>query len=516
MFMPRPVPSMFLFFSSSTRWNALDDINSRIDEYNSIVSKLEEFGVTEYATRQHVQFIEQADEKGYDNYAIELAKQFDEIVSQINEVSDRLYNIIDEEEYVWEIDRSQTAPVDIDQEQFDRFLMLEEACRELDALIPMAPVKKAMTDEDKNVVRKLYQAIMDAQVALDDYLRSDKESGLDVSPEIEVIASAMEKLAENTEAFGSMSVFVQRWWLTNFSEQAPTNTSETVIGEFNTMSHYFQKIKQWIDTLKDHVLRDLYNHPKLQEWYSTLLNEYFTKLVDNFEAFLAANPEADRTSASRALIEEARQFIQIFNTSYRVSPIPQLTGEAQSDLEAIENISVTWQDHYNISESHSPAYMDMKEGGKGAYAFMSQKPDFITTYMTQDENIESDPNHTTRFTFRIDKDGKVKLLVQYWDKQNNKARYCHLGFENDIKAAQQNPNVSQELLDWLIHYNMSSISFTNKVKALLNFVSKNPEYKITFNVTTNKGSIQYDKNRKSHNVTRATASSCAVVRPTAI
>jgi hypothetical protein len=35
---------------------------------------------------------------------------------------------------------------------------------------------------------------------------------------------------------------------------------------------------------------------------------------------------------------------------------------------------------------------------------------------------------------------------------------------------------------------------------MLDFATKNPEYKLTFTVSTDNGSIDYDKNRKAHNV----------------
>jgi uncharacterized protein YjgD (DUF1641 family) len=71
---------------------------------------------------------------------------------------------------------------------------------------------------------------MDAQTALDDFLQSDKDVQVDVRAEQELIASAMEKLAENSEVFGAMSKFVQKWWLTNFSENDSTNTSQQIRG----------------------------------------------------------------------------------------------------------------------------------------------------------------------------------------------------------------------------------------------------------------------------------------------
>jgi hypothetical protein len=49
----------------------------------------------------------------------------------------------------------------------------------------------------------------------------------------------MEKLAENSEVFKGMNKFVQKWWLTNFSEEESTNTSLQTRGEFNIHNTYF-------------------------------------------------------------------------------------------------------------------------------------------------------------------------------------------------------------------------------------------------------------------------------------
>jgi len=47
-------------------------------------------------------------------------------------------------------------------------------------------------------------------------LQYEEASTTNLSPEIELIARAMEVLAENKENFGAMSVFVRKWWADNF------------------------------------------------------------------------------------------------------------------------------------------------------------------------------------------------------------------------------------------------------------------------------------------------------------
>ena len=47
-------------------------------------------------------------------------------------------------------------------------------------------------------------------------LKDPEARQVDVTKEEELIASAMEKLAENTKSFGQISKFVSKWWLEDF------------------------------------------------------------------------------------------------------------------------------------------------------------------------------------------------------------------------------------------------------------------------------------------------------------
>jgi hypothetical protein len=97
----------------------------------------------------------------------------------------------------------------------------------------------------------------------------------------------MEKMAENKDNFGKAAMFVRRWWATRFTIGTTENTDANVRTESDIFFGYYNKINSWIDTLRNHVLSDIQNNYDIQEWYSALLNNYFSKLLDNAEQYAA-------------------------------------------------------------------------------------------------------------------------------------------------------------------------------------------------------------------------------------
>jgi len=122
----------------------------------------------------------------------------------------------------------------------------------------------------------MYQLVFEAQKLLDELLSHPEASTMDVTQEEEIIASTMEVMAENKKNFGAMNKFMMRWWATNF----------TKVGD------YIAVIKSWMNTLENHIMNDLDGHYALQEWYSALLNNYFTVLLDNASDAAKTQPVA--------------------------------------------------------------------------------------------------------------------------------------------------------------------------------------------------------------------------------
>jgi hypothetical protein len=52
---------------------------------------------------------------------------------------------------------------------------------------------------------------------------------------------------------------------------------------------YINRIDSWTNTLRDYVLSKLEGNLPLQEWYSAVLNNYFSKLLDNAQTFSDQN-----------------------------------------------------------------------------------------------------------------------------------------------------------------------------------------------------------------------------------
>jgi hypothetical protein len=95
----------------------------------------------------------------------------------------------------------------------------------------------------------------------------------------------MEEIATHPESFGSASIFMQKWWLNNFIIGSRSNDGVRVKSEAEQYAGYVNTIRSWIDTLHNHVVGELDNHRQLQIWYSTLLNNYFSKLLENAKSF---------------------------------------------------------------------------------------------------------------------------------------------------------------------------------------------------------------------------------------
>lgn len=477
--------------------NIVNDINQLRREYNYIIGELRAYDENFNLPIQDVsELVEQSDKESYQVYIQTIAQQYDDLVEEVNELRDKLYGHINEEQLMWHEINMQQEPAQVDQTQEDLLVRLTDACTELDNMLDLVPVKRVTTQTDKENVKKLYQAIFDAQVALNDYIEHDPSNTIDITREEELIASAMERLAESNENFGRLNIFVKRWWLNNFSKGVTDNTSELISGDFYKFQAYRTKIQSWIQTLQQHVLEDLDNHPLLQEWYSSLLNNYFTVLLDNFEQLISKVEDPAAKLYAQDLIQDGRDLIEYFNNEWPTSPDSQLQGPPQGEEETINQMPVRWKDHYNMSESHSPAFDVMRDQRK-AYWHVSQKPDFLESYVIGPAEINNDPQHKPVFTLFVDgRDGKVKLHFQYWDKQENKKKFGDLPFEIDINAAQG--HATQDQIDWFKHVNRANRRFTDKVKAALEYVKKHPGKKLSFRLSLNKGTVEYE--RVAHNV----------------
>jgi hypothetical protein len=106
----------------------------------------------------------------------------------------------------------------------------------------------------------------------------------------------MDVLTENKENFGSMSVFMRKWWADNFVLGVGSNTSVSTNNVGEQASGFTNAINLWINTLYNYVVNNLDAHPALQEWYSSILNNYFTKLLSNAQDFANKQSSSFKTA----------------------------------------------------------------------------------------------------------------------------------------------------------------------------------------------------------------------------
>jgi len=147
------------------------------------------------------------------------------------------------------------------------------------------------------------------------------------------------------------------------------------------------------------VLNDLDNRVALQEWYSSVLNRYFSKLLDNAEQY--GNQMGDHTKlAIDAFVKKGRNLIEKFNELYGVSPDGDFQGPPEDQVERINRIPVKWHDLYGQTTAHYPGFDSMKNNV--IYYVMSTSQTFTRGYKTQQSVVENPEDKSTRFTLLED------------------------------------------------------------------------------------------------------------------
>jgi len=126
---------------------------------------------------------------------------------------------------------------------------------------------------------------------------------------------------------------------------------------------------------------------------------------------------------------------------------------------------------------------------------MSTSPTFASTYKAQIPVTENPDDKTTRFNLYEDKSGEIKLRINWWD--GTQWKFEELPFTINIGNY---PNATEEEIARYTAVNRANKKFTRKVKRMLEYVEKHPEYKIEFTVSTDKGSVNYDRKGNTFNV----------------
>lgn len=475
--------------------NVVRELNEQIETYNNLARQLNS---EQYKIMDLTDVTEQPSEEQYVYYISNLQSNYKSVVNKINEINDLIQKQEENKQFYGNDDisiKQEIVPIEIQ----DKVGRLSFMCQELDQMLDIVSGLTPTTEVEHENVIKLYQTIFDAQTALDAVLKDPEARQVDVTKEEELIASAMEKLAENTKSFGQMSKFVNKWWLENFvidNTNTGKNNIQTVAGNAEKYISLFHTIQSWTNTFYNHVLNDLHNRPVLQDWYDTLLNVYFQKLLNNAEKFSETITDEGQKTTLKEKIQEGQDLIKDFNEQFGMQEDKVYPKAPTSEAEAINRISQKWTDLYSETTAHNPAWDAMLYND--SYYNMSQKPDFLERVKVSFYIAKQSKRYTNSRGYGYDiKQGDVMLYVEYTDK-NGKKNWADLPL---LISQGYKPSSREETLDRIRKVNNVNRKFSKIVKCALEVVSKDANKKISFTLSTNKGSIKYDELTGIHPVT---------------
>lgn len=473
----------------------IQECNDNIEQYTELCKKVDKLGGNSLTSSKYtlLQFTNPITLQDCDDQIRRVLNIIEDVNEANNQLS-QIYNSLKSAQKDSEDREAMTAYFEdyfktaenVSMQAVDKLGLLEDSCMELDQLADRFIGGRIVDDNDKTLVKKLYKAVFDAQSALDDVLSDPETNTVDVTQEEELIASVMERIVENRKDLGAMSMFVQKWWITNLASINKEN--------YGT---YMTKINSWTTTLRDHVLRDLDNHPGLQRWYNSLLNNYFTILLNNASKFSDKLPQGVEKTLLDNAIKTAHDLIQDFNLGWGDKEDVAFPAPPKDEVERINRMPHAYRDKYNISFQHPLSWDAMSINNN--YWWMSKQPDFaekakFSLLIADKDKTYTNPRTAASYTI---KKGDVVMYVEYVDKDGKKHFADIPLFINKAYF----PNASQEDLDRIDRINRAQRKFANRLKKQLDYIKQHPEYKLDLKVSTNKGSIDYDKNGNYHSVT---------------
>lgn len=356
------------------------------------------------------------------------------------------------------------------------YQQMEDNCHQLDRILSIVPSLKPSNIQEIENINRLYQAIAEAQLSINYVLLNDETGQVDVTAEQQLVTSAIDFVVSNQESFGKKSLFIPKWWLTQFDK--PTSDSNTPVA-----LQYFNQIKTWIDTLEEHVLEDISNDETLIQFYSSAFTNHFKVLLDNAANQIEQIQEEPLKVLLSKVVQKGNKLYEDFYYKYSVEPDEKYDTAAITEAERIQRMPVRHIDRYGGSTKVSPSFKDMRSNGH--YYAMSTQGDFLDDYRTNEE--VTDGNKHTIFNLYT-KNGQVMLSVNYWSKKENKRRFCELSFTDNLSDF---PNADERDLEILSGINEGRKRFQKKYLAMADYIKRNPDKKIAFDVTTNKGSVIY-------------------------
>lgn len=443
-----------------------------IDEYNSINDQLN--SKSEYLQLQQFNDLQLSE-----NYIKQLQRALDNIKELLKQQEQKQsvdkQNIESEEQAI--IDSMDFDYLQEAKESHDvLYQQMEDNCHQLDRILSIVPSLKPSNIQEIENINRLYQAIAEAQLSINYVLLNDETGQVDVTAEQQLVTSAIDFVISNQKAFGKKSLFIPKWWLTQFDK--PTSDSNTPIP-----LQYYNQIKTWIDTLEEHVLEDISNDETLIQFYSSAFTNHFKVLLYNAANQIEQIQEEPLKVLLSKVVQKGNKLYKDFYYKYSVEPDEKYDTAAITEAERIQRMPVRHIDRYGGSTNVSPSFKDMRSNGH--YYAMSTQGDFLDGYKTNEE-VTDDNKHTIFNLYT--KNGQVMLSVNYWSKKENKRRFCELSFTDNLSDF---PNADERDLEILSGINEGRKRFQKKYLAMADYIKRNPDKKIAFDVTTNKGSVIY-------------------------
>lgn len=474
--------------------DSVDKLNSLIEEYNSLADECKKYDIP-FARINKFDAPKPISDAENQQLCSTVSSMLEEVKMKYEEVTEKLKDSIETEHFVY----SQFVPQFSTEEysSMDNMNMLFSTCRDLDYMINMVPTGPVTTDREKTILNTFLTIVQQSEDALNTVLQDPNIDGINIRQEQELIASAMEKIAKNRDYYGSPAVEVAKWWLTKFAlntSNIDDNQTSSAINMQMLLNGYYDAIDSWTNVLREHILKDLDDDIVLQKWYSTLLNNYFTQLIDNAQKvvdYLNTHRYSDPTmdvempNAVQSVINNANQLVKEFNDSYGVDPDEIYSTPPKDKIEEINRMPITWNSPIGKSKSYSPAF-DKMAGG------MNQEGKYRTWAMIY-QKMSVNPDFLEKAYFEFSNDGDdIKVFIRY------NGLSCYLPFITDLNnypkgSLSKDENVELHKLHLIKVTNRAKQKFISKIKAMLSYIKDHPEYRISVLKSLNKGSLIYNK-----------------------
>ena len=474
--------------------DSVEELNNLIEDYNSLADECNKYDIA-FAKINKFDAPKPVNDAENQQLCSTVSGMLEEVKMKYGEVTEKLKDAIETQNFVYSQLVPQFSPEEYN--SIDNLNMLFNTCRDLDYMINMVPTGPVTTEREKTILNTFLATVQQAEDALNTVLQDSSIDNINIRQEQELIASAMEKIAKNKDYYGTPAVEVAKWWLTKFalnSSNIDDNQTASASNMQMLLNGYYDAIDSWTNVLREHILKDLDDDIILQKWYSTLLNNYFTKLIDNAQKvvdYLSTHKYTDPTldvelpNGVQSVINNANTLIKEFNDSYGVDPDEIYSTPPKDKIEEINRMPITWNSPIGKSKSYSPAF-DKMAGG------MNQESKYRTWAMIY-QKMSVNPDFLEKAYFEFSNDGDdIKVFIKY------NGMSCYLPFITDLNSypkgsISKDENIELHKLHLIKVTNKAKQKFISKIKAMLSYIKDHPEYRISVIKSLNKGSLIYNK-----------------------